>query len=137
MTKSVPASAEYESLGKVAQLLGKSKAYVKKAVDRGLLRSSTAPFKSNLNPGHSSHMVLVNLQDVRDALAGKIDLTSLDAIQVARKDLPENMTEFAERFVNLEQSVEQLCTLCAHILETLNTGHKPAPKSKREVPDSV
>lgn len=144
MSKDVPLSlpidtADYETLGHVAKLLGKSKAFVKKAIDRGLIRGSSEPFKSNLNGGQNGTMILVNLQDVRDVLTGKIDLAVLESPRnVTRKSLPSDMTEMAEMVVNVTQTVEQLAVMVSTVLELLQTGYAPKPPpKKREVPSEM
>lgn len=128
-----PAVEEFETLNHAARLLGISRAMVKKAIAAGLIRASEAPFKSNLNPGGSTSLVLVNLADIRSVLTGAIDLAAIrDVRNVAKKELPGDLSEFAERFVNLEQSVEQACILLSAIHELMSLAPKP---KKKETPD--
>ncbi len=127
---------DYITLHTAADILGKSKAFVKRAVEKGFLRSTSEPFKSNLNPDSLATQVLVNSQDVRAVIQGNIDLSSLEEVpKVMRKSLPEDMTEFAERFVNLEQTIEQLTVMVTQVLVRLDA---PAPKkvaSRKETPE--
>lgn len=81
---------------------------------------------------------MVNVHDVRDAVSGRLDLTSLEEVrEVERNSLPANMTEFAERFTSLEQTVEQTGVMVATLLERLDPATVPKPaKFKKEVPET-
>lgn len=126
---------EYMPLSHAAEALGKSKNFVKRAVEAGKLRALTEPFKSNLNSG-SSFMLLVHSQDVRDAIAGKIDLSFLEAARlVEKKELPKDLEQFAEMMVNMTQTVEQLAVMVATILERQDSPGKSRPASRRETPE--
>lgn len=130
------ANPEYMALSHAAEILGKSKNFVKRAIEAGKIRASSEPFKSNLNQGASSYMLLVNAQDIRDVIAGKIDLSFLEGVRVIeKKAIPTNLEEFAERLVNLEQTMEQVAIMVATLLERQDAPARPRPASRKEVPD--
>ena len=114
------------TISQAAEMLNKSKRFVKHAITAGLLTSSTVPYKSNLRPGVSATAVFVKSDDIRDVMTGKIDLDVLaDVKQVTRKSAPTDMSEFTERFGDLERTVEQLAVMAATILERLETAATP------------
>ena len=114
------------TISQAAEMLNKSKRFVKHAIAAGLLTSSTVPYKSNLRPGVSATAVFVKSDDIRDVMTGKIDLDVLaDVKQVMRKSAPTDMSEFTDRFGDLERTVEQLAVMAATILERLETAATP------------
>jgi hypothetical protein len=128
-------TAEYMALSHAAEILGRSKNFVKRAVAKGLIRATSEPFKSNLNKNASAFMVLVNAQDVRDAIAGKIDLSSLDAVRVVeRKELPKDLAGLVEMVVHLTQTTEQLSVMVMSLLERGDTPPAKKP-ARKEIPD--
>ncbi len=115
-------TAEYMALSHAAEILGRSKNFVKRAVAKGLIRATSEPFKSNLNKSASAFMLLVNAQDVRDVIAGKIDLSALESLRVVeRKELPKDLVELTEMIVNLTQTVEQLGVMVMTLIERADT----------------
>lgn len=132
-TRKIP--PDYMALSHAASVLGKPKNFVKRAIKAGKIRSTSEPFRSNLNKGASAYMVLVHAQDVRDAIAGKIDLSSLESVRVVeKKELPKDLAELAEMVVNLTQSVEQIAVIVATLLERQDAPAKPRP-ARKEVPE--
>ena len=114
------------TISQAAEMLNKSKRFVKHAITAGLLTSSTVPYKSNLRPGVLATAVFVKSDDIRDVMTGKIDLDVLaDVKQVTRKSAPTDMSEFTDRFGDLERTVEQLAVMAATILERLETAATP------------
>lgn len=116
----------FMTISQAAEMLNKSKRFVKHAITAGLLTSSTVPYKSNLRPGVSATAVFVKSDDIRDVMTGKIDLDALAEVkQVTRKSAPTDMSEFTDRFGDLERTVEQLAVMAATILERLETASAP------------
>ena len=116
----------FMTISQAAEMLNKSKRFVKHAITAGLLTSSTVPYKSNLRPGVLATAVFVKSDDIRDVMTGKIDLDVLaDVKQVTRKSAPTDMSEFTDRFGDLERTVEQLAVMAATILERLETAATP------------
>lgn len=116
----------FMTISQAAEMLNKSKQFVKYAIKAGLLTSSTVPYKSNLRPGVSATAVFVKSDDIRDVLTGKLDLDVLAEVkQVTRKSAPTDMSEFTDRFGDLERTLEQLAVIAATILERLETTSAP------------
>ena len=114
------------TISQAAEMLNKSKRLIKHAIAAGLLTTATVPYKSNLRPGVSATAVFVKSEDVRDVMTGKLDLDVLaDVKQVTRKSAPTDMSEFTERFGDLERTVEQLAVMAATILERIETAATP------------
>lgn len=125
---------DYITVNTAAEILGKSKGFVKRAVERGLLRSTSEPFKSNLNPKSPSNQVLISSQDVRLAIKGDIDLAVLDELATtARKELPDDMVGVATMVVELTQTTEQLALMVAEVLKRLDSPAVKRP-ARKETP---
>lgn len=120
------------TLGGAAEMLSLTKSAIKTAVANGTMRSVTMPFKSNLRPDSSAVMTYVNSEDVRSVLNGTLDLAlAADVRQVTKKSGPTDMTEFSERFTDLERSVEQVAAMAAAILENMDKLSNPTPKKPK------
>jgi hypothetical protein len=130
---------DYISITSAANILGKPRSFVKRAIEKGLVRSIEVPFQSNLAPGKSSITRMVRADDIRDAVSGRLDLSQLDEVRtVQRNSLPANMTEFAERFTCLEQTVEQTGIMVAALMDRLDSSNNQTPaKPKKEIPDTT
>jgi hypothetical protein len=126
---------DYITINTAAEILGKSKGFVKRAVERGLLRSTSEPFKSNLNPESLSNRVLISSQDIRLAIKGDIDLTVLDEmVAPSRKELPDDLVSLATMVVELTQTTEQLAVMVTEVLKRMAAPAVKHAASRKEVP---
>jgi len=121
------------SLNQAAKILGVSRSLVKRAVDKGLLRSTKEPFKSNLNnAGDQASLTLVDADDVRAAARGDIDLSVLTKVRVPEKrEVPKTPEEALELMTNIMQSLEQLQLMVGAVIERLDAAPPPVRLPKQ------
>ena len=116
------------SLNQAAKVLGVSRGLVERAVQRGLLRATESPFKSNLNSGELARQILVNAEDVRKVLKGEISLASLDQVRKAELGpTPTTPEDVREALAHIKQSIEQIELTQFSIMERLDV---PQPRAR-------